>query len=502
MAQYTATYNYKEFRATSSKSIQHLEICLEGNIQNITGLSNELGNFESKEQLVAKAYEKWGPLFVNHIEGAFSISLYDSQINKIFLYRDRFGVIPLYYFKSDHFFAFSTTIKTLFLQKEITLKLNLQSVATYLSYGFVMAPHTLIEGIGQLEPAQYLILNEDEVIVEKYWNITSYYDYTANEKTIEQHQFHIDQLLENTKNPDTFIKTIDESFDIVPKLKASIQNIDHPSANFLNLLSINNLENIDTLNSSIGTAIITANHALYSQLDAFQSKRWLLSYPKKLRRIISRWIDIPNKKDLGSDYTDLIKQDYFDLEYLYPIYKRLYPLEKLQSSFNIQLEDQIKTFIKSSVSFQTAGFQFPYLSKIGILELQTEIANNKLVSLYQFSNSKNFKYELPFLTQKIQQYFINTPDIIRLKLKGLPNPKSLVSTSTSLLFHMDQNREEYEELELKRIIADFKNHNFINKQISTDLDTYMTNLVSDKKVKFIGLVVLLEFWIQENNIND
>ena len=42
---------------------------------------------------------KWGPIFVDKLNGMFAIALYDKSNDKLLLMRDRYGIKPLYYSK-------------------------------------------------------------------------------------------------------------------------------------------------------------------------------------------------------------------------------------------------------------------------------------------------------------------------------------------------------------------------------------------------------------------
>ena len=46
-------------------------------------------------------YEEWGVNGFKMLEGIFSFAIWDNSLKKLFLIRDRLGVKPLYYAKSD-----------------------------------------------------------------------------------------------------------------------------------------------------------------------------------------------------------------------------------------------------------------------------------------------------------------------------------------------------------------------------------------------------------------
>ena len=75
-----------------------------GEIFNFKKLKSELEeigfNFKTRSdsEVVNIAYQAWGPNFIKKLDGMFAIAIYDKKIKKIFLYRDRVGIKPLFYY--------------------------------------------------------------------------------------------------------------------------------------------------------------------------------------------------------------------------------------------------------------------------------------------------------------------------------------------------------------------------------------------------------------------
>ena len=64
-------------------------------------------------EVILAAYKEWGLASLSKLNGMFSFCLYDRNLEKIFLVRDRVGEKPLYYTNSDKGLAFSSEIKVL-----------------------------------------------------------------------------------------------------------------------------------------------------------------------------------------------------------------------------------------------------------------------------------------------------------------------------------------------------------------------------------------------------
>ena len=124
-------------------------------------------------EVLIKAFHFWGIESLKKLNGMFAISLYDKKLNKIYLIRDRFGVKPLLYFKSQNSFYFASEARSLYLAKKYSLNLSNSSVYEYFRYGYVSNPSTIIDDINQVKPGHYLELDIDmsKQSEIKYWSI-------------------------------------------------------------------------------------------------------------------------------------------------------------------------------------------------------------------------------------------------------------------------------------------------------------------------------------------
>ena len=58
----------------------------------------------SDTEVLIEAFEIWGPSMIQKFNGMFAIALYDKQEHKLYLYRDRVGIKPIYYYWDGHDF--------------------------------------------------------------------------------------------------------------------------------------------------------------------------------------------------------------------------------------------------------------------------------------------------------------------------------------------------------------------------------------------------------------
>jgi len=158
----------------SHQPLKHKNILLSfnGEIYNFKELKRELHfeyTTESDSEVIIAAYLKWGAEFVQHLRGMFAIALLDGE--KLFLFRDRLGKKPLFYFQGDSF-VFASEIKALtpFLPHK---EMDNDALMSYLSFLAPTPPFTFYKGIKKLAAGEYLEYSNGSVEVKRYYDILS-----------------------------------------------------------------------------------------------------------------------------------------------------------------------------------------------------------------------------------------------------------------------------------------------------------------------------------------
>ncbi|TVZ54863.1 asparagine synthase (glutamine-hydrolysing) [Lutibacter sp. Hel_I_33_5] len=144
-----------------------------GEIYNYLELKNELITYNfvtnSDTEVLLAAYIKWGKKCLSKLNGMFSFAIWDSQKEVLFAARDRFGVKPFYYHKTDSTFYFSSEIKTLH-ETEIEKAPSEKAWANYLVYGsYGMPNETFWENILQLPGGYFLTYVKGKLSSEKWY---------------------------------------------------------------------------------------------------------------------------------------------------------------------------------------------------------------------------------------------------------------------------------------------------------------------------------------------
>ena len=80
---------------------------------------------------------------------------------RIFLARDRLGIKPLYYAAVDGALLFSSEVRSLLASGRVPRRLSPDSLEAYLTFGSVVEPSTLVEGVFSIPPGHCLAFSAD-----------------------------------------------------------------------------------------------------------------------------------------------------------------------------------------------------------------------------------------------------------------------------------------------------------------------------------------------------
>lgn len=119
----------------------------------------------SDTEVILNGYIEYKEKIVNKIDGMFAFAIFNKLTKEIFLARDRSGIKPLYYFKDNDEFSFSSEIKTL---KSFSNGVNFESKILFLLLGSVPEPMTIYEDIFVFPAGYYGIYLNNKLTMEKY----------------------------------------------------------------------------------------------------------------------------------------------------------------------------------------------------------------------------------------------------------------------------------------------------------------------------------------------
>lgn len=140
-------------------------IVFNGEIYNYKQLKNELVaegdtfTTNSDTEVILKLYQRYGEDSFGRLDGMFGFSIYDKNLDKLYIARDYFGEKPLYYYSTNTAFYWASELKSILKvipEKPIVSK---DALSLYFQLTYIPAPYSIYEGINKLEPNCYLEIN-------------------------------------------------------------------------------------------------------------------------------------------------------------------------------------------------------------------------------------------------------------------------------------------------------------------------------------------------------
>jgi len=127
---------------------------------------------KSDTEILPHLYDEYGEDLVDHLNGMYAFSLWDSRNKKLIIARDRFGEKPLYYGVFDGKLLYASEPKAILAHPSVKSELDLNSLRQYLSFDYVPAPNSIYKGISKLPAAHMLTVENGEIKVRRYWNMS------------------------------------------------------------------------------------------------------------------------------------------------------------------------------------------------------------------------------------------------------------------------------------------------------------------------------------------
>ncbi len=152
-------YNYKEIR-----------IILEAKGRIFTS--------QSDTEVILQSFDEWGVRAVDQFIGMFAFVIFNSKTQKVWFFRDRPGVKPFYYYFDGELLLFASELKAFHQHPNFEKQLELNAVAQFMQFGYIMAPQTIYKNTFKLKPGHYIEFDilKFNYIEHPYWKAVDYYN--------------------------------------------------------------------------------------------------------------------------------------------------------------------------------------------------------------------------------------------------------------------------------------------------------------------------------------
>lgn len=158
-----------------------LAIVFNGSIYNYPELRSELISrghtfFSNGDtEVILRAYKEWGEECVKRLTGMFAFVIWDPRDDSLFVARDRMGIKPLYYAKTNEGFVFGSNTQTVLASKMVAKDLDPVGLHHQLTlHAVVPAPTTIIKAVRKVRPGYHMRVRSDGTVSEKqYWQLSA-----------------------------------------------------------------------------------------------------------------------------------------------------------------------------------------------------------------------------------------------------------------------------------------------------------------------------------------
>jgi asparagine synthase (glutamine-hydrolysing) len=456
-------YNYKEVR----KRISHCKF-----------------RTNSDTETLIEAFASGGIDSLKLFKGMFAFAIWDSRENQLFLVRDRLGVKPLYYYKTDKFFVFASECRAILASGMVPAKLNQSSLIDYLSLQSVYSPNSLVEGICQLEAGHWLSVRDSNVLIAPYWSVENQdynFDYTdtaaVKTRTRQLLRDSVEKRLVSDvpvgaflsggidssavvglmaeispEPPNTFsigfgerdfdeshyakivadkFKTNHHSIQLRPKalldeLENALNAMDSPSGDGINSYVVSKAvksEGISVALSGIGGDELFAGYPFFKQYHKLRSKPFIWQRTSMLRKLLSKsgfWKNGPR----AAKMRDLLRTDHLSIASLYPIFRSVVNDNEIKEILHQQGIPQ-NTISRKLLEKNSRIEKYPLLSQVSIAEFLGYTQQTLLKDTDQMSMAFALEVREPFFDDELISFVLNIPD----KIKYPHYPKQLLVES-------------------------------------------------------------------------
>lgn len=171
-------------------------IVYNGEIYNMKELRQELG-FQGMEfctasdtEVILAGYMQYGWEYVKKLNGIFAFAIWDEGAKKLSLFRDRSGIKPLFYCKSQDTLIFSSEIKGILSFPGMEARVDKEGLCEIFGLGPAKSyGKGVFQGIQEILPGHCLEFSGNKLNMQPYWQLESKPHLDSYEETVEMTRY-------------------------------------------------------------------------------------------------------------------------------------------------------------------------------------------------------------------------------------------------------------------------------------------------------------------------
>lgn len=427
---------------------------------------------QTDTEVIIASYLRWGKECLAYLNGMYAFAIWDDRDKELFIARDRLGIKPLYYWSDGATFVFSSELRTLLKSGIVPRKINLKSLADYVTYQTVHAPFTIIENVKMLLPGHYMVIKEGKEYKQvKYWSVSDVVT-KSKDDSYEMAKRKVKQLLfsaverrlisdvslgaflsggidsgtivaimskvmgakvktfsitfnEKEYNESEYSNTVAKLYgtehheikltlgDFLTKLPEAMHAMDHPSGDGINTYVVSDAtrkQGVTVALSGLGSDELFAGYPLFKRLYRLEKYNWM----KSLTGLPLQVNNLFNRSVASQKLLELQKLPGWGIANTYPLARQLL---LTQESGSILLNTEGLNRIPELNS------SHGLLSGISTAELTNYLTDILLRDTDQMSMAHALEVRVPFLDYHLVEYVIGLSD----RVKYPHTPKKLLT---------------------------------------------------------------------------
>lgn len=124
---------------------------------------------QADTEVIVHLYEQYKLDLFDHLRGMYAFALWDARAERLLLAVDPVGIKPLYLAEQGGRLRFASEVKALLQDAALPRRLSLDTLDTYLSFGYMIGAETLYEGVRRLPPGHALVIERGSRRLIRHW---------------------------------------------------------------------------------------------------------------------------------------------------------------------------------------------------------------------------------------------------------------------------------------------------------------------------------------------
>lgn len=439
----------------------------------------------SDSEVLLAAWQHWGPRCLTELVGMYAFAVWDRHDACLHLVRDRLGVKPLYYYKSEGYLLFSSEIRAILASGLVPRRMDRDALVDYLRYQCVHQPGTIVDGVRMLEPATHVVVTRRGITARPYWSPipTSSREpvaavavrekvYTALLKAVERRLVSdvpfgaflsggidssaIVALMRQLRDQvSTFsVSFSEEAFsearyariiakkfgtdhheinlspeDFLALLPEALDRMDHPSGDGANTYVVSGATKqagITMALSGLGGDELFAGYPVFRQCLRLSRIKGLNTVPRWIRRAVGRSAEALRPSIAATKVSGILAEERISLTTAYPFYRQVFLDRQIGGLLSKGgLPANRVAALARAFSEQPNFAALPLLSQVSTLEMSSYMQNVLLRDTDQMSMAHALEVRVPFLDHELVELVLTVPD----NIKYSATPKRLLVES-------------------------------------------------------------------------